>query len=56
MFLQSTSTTGITLVQVLYGEKVLAYFPVLVNDAEGIRLWRENAKLMTALSRLGIEG
>jgi hypothetical protein len=42
------------LVHILYGDQTLLYVPVLINDAEGIAIWKENKKLIAALEALGI--
>jgi hypothetical protein len=56
MFLQSTASTWLTLVKLLYGDSTLLYFPILVNDKEGIAAWKQNTKLMAALEALGLKG
>jgi hypothetical protein len=38
----------------MYNNKILSYLPVLINTPEGIEAWKENTKLMTALTLLGI--
>jgi hypothetical protein len=54
VFLQSTTSTGFTLVRVQYGDETLALLPLLINTPEGIAAWKENTKLMTALQLLGL--
>ncbi|MDR0651300.1 MAG: hypothetical protein LBG59_08105 [Candidatus Peribacteria bacterium] len=55
VFLQSTVTTGFTLIRIQYGDETLAIFPLLINTPEGIATWKENTTLMTALRLLGLQ-
>jgi hypothetical protein len=55
VFIQSASHTGIVLVNVKYGEKVLARLPILINTAAGIEERKQNEQLMRALELLGLD-
>lgn len=55
VFIQTTGATGLALVQVTYGTKVLAQLPLLINTPEGIALRKQNERLVAALRSLGLE-
>jgi hypothetical protein len=51
IFLQTTSSTGVALVKVTYGESVLASYLLFINTPEELTILKQNNNLMTLLQK-----